>query len=329
MNRKATALVLGALVLGPFVGRADAGIVITKEGKVIIGRIVKDEITEEGNVKIHWPYKDRHERGTFIFEKNRIRWYDVESDEPSNEYWDKYANEPIDPAYLPLRDRYLDSKQRRLDPNLKLFLDSMRDSSPRARLSPQTFPFKMGNSEMTFRKPEGWNRDESVNGMLMLISDTKGEEGYLPRIHMWSIPSAPVQPSDQVTWMRDELIRIAGASDTYESRDEDGPKVKVGGHDYTIQTTIRRQGSKPITALRHIFFRTNRTYFFAAYAHEKDFEKYAMLFRMCLQSVTVNDGGDQKPADGSTGGDQKPGDAKPGDAKPGDAKPADGGDKKK
>src|SRR5688572_3509944 len=116
--------ILAALLLaGPFVGSADAGILITREGKVIIGRINKDDPTEEG-VRVYWPYKERRERGTFFFPKNLVRWHDAESDEPSNAYWDQYGNEPIDPQWLPLRDRYLDQKNRRLDPNLKLFLDT-------------------------------------------------------------------------------------------------------------------------------------------------------------------------------------------------------------
>jgi hypothetical protein len=335
LNRKATGLLLGALIgLGPFAlaSHAEAGIIITKEGKVIVGRIVKDEMTEEG-VKVHWPYKERRERGVFFFEKNRIRWCDADADEPTTAYWDQYANDPIDPAWLPARDRYLESKKNRLDPNLKLFLDSMRDSNPHARLTAMSIPFKMGNSTLSIRKPEGWVRDESVGGMLMLISDTKGEEGFVPRIHIWSVTAAPVQPSDQVGWLREEFEHTAVTSDAYETRDSDGPKPgKGGGFDFSIQTTIRRQGAKPVTALRQVFFRTNRTYFYVAYAHEKDFDKYAMFFRACLQSIQIDDGGgaapggDQKPgdkpADGAApGSDQKPGDKPAGDAKPGD-KPA-------
>jgi hypothetical protein len=344
-NRKATGLLLGALIgLGPLAlaSRAEAGIIITKEGKVIVGRIVKDEMSDEG-VKVHWPYKERRERGVFFFERNRIRWCDADLDEPSTAYWDQYTNDPIDPAWLPARDRYLESKKNKLDPNLKLFLDSMRDSNPHARLTAMSIPFKMGNSVLNIRKPEGWVRDESVNGMLMLISDTKGEEGFVPRIHIWSVTAAPVQPSDQVGWLREEFEHTAVTSDAYETRDSEGPKPgKGGGFDFSIQTTIRRQGAKPVTALRQVFFRTNRTYFYVAYAHEKDFDKYGMFFRACLQSIQIDDGGgsggaapggDQKPGDkpgdgAAPGGDQKPGDKPAGDAKPadkpaGDAKPAD------
>lgn len=303
------AVLVTLFLLAPFAERAEAGIIVTREGKVIVGRIVREEITEEG-VWVHWPYKERRERAKFFFEKRLIRWFDPDLDEPSNKYWDDFSNESIELAFLPLRDRYLGSKQKGVDPNMKLFFDSMRDSRARVRLSAMPLSVKAGPTEVLINKPEGWIKDE-WNGILMFVSDVKGEKGYTPRIHVYSVPSIQnMQASDQVALIRKELITIAGSADNYESKDEDGPKVVRGGpsyFDYKLTTTIRRTGGDSVTALRKVFFRTNRTYFFTAYAHEKDFQKYGLFFSLCLDSMKIKDGSEQAdPGEGDKPG-EKPG----------------------
>lgn len=305
-------------------GRAEGGIIITREGKVIIGRILKEEVTEEG-VRVHWPYKENKTRGTFFIQKNLLRWYDIDLDEPSGEYWDKHGNDPIDAVWLQHRDRYLASKQKSTsEADLKLILENI--SRPNlARLSPLSIPFRMGSSEIQIRKPEGWQRQE-VNGILMLVSDQKGLDGVTPRIHIFSVQAASATPSEQVGWLRAELLKIAGSADAFEGRDEEGPKVTAkGGFDYTITTTMRRSGAKPVAALRQLFFRENRTYFYSAYAHEKEYDKYSILFRACLQSMVINDSGTEKPATppspGGGAGEAPKDGAKPGEKAPEGPKP--------
>jgi hypothetical protein len=313
--------IIGAFVAG-HAAPAEAGIVITREGKVIIGRVVKEEVTKEG-VRVHWPYKERRERGTAFFQMNIIRWFDPDLDEPSAQYWEEHANEAIDAQFLPLRDRYLDSKSRKMDPNMKIFLDTYLREGSKVRLSPISIPFKMGNAEITIRKPEGWQRQDA-DGILMLVSDTKGEEGVVPRIHVFSVPRIEnAQFSECRDFLKADLLECSGGAEAVEFKEEDQqPKNVKGGADWNVTTVVRKQGQKPITTLRHMAIRDNRIYFYSAYCHERDFEKLGIFFRACLQSLTINDGA---PATSKLD-DPKPGD-KPAD-KPGDTPPADkSGDK--
>lgn len=96
--------------------RAEAGIVILRDGKVFVGKIEKEDVTDD-SVKVHFPYKtsdglthqvgDGKESAIELSKKN-IRWFDADLDEPSSAYWEKFADESLDAFW---KQRWLESKR--------------------------------------------------------------------------------------------------------------------------------------------------------------------------------------------------------------------------
>src|SRR5688572_27598903 len=101
MNRTTKRLTLALTLAFAATGTADAGIIILKNGKVFIGRIDPEDVSEE-NVTMRGPrlYKGAPAvRGEQKFPKYEIRWFDANSDEPTDDYMKQFENEEIDQRY--------------------------------------------------------------------------------------------------------------------------------------------------------------------------------------------------------------------------------------
>lgn len=91
-----------ALCLIPAV---EGGIVVLKNGKVQVGNIPAETDTAEKLV-MRWPTKTRDDRGEAEFLKADIRWYSRDHDAPTDEYFEKFENEPLADEFLALREKW-------------------------------------------------------------------------------------------------------------------------------------------------------------------------------------------------------------------------------
>jgi dienelactone hydrolase len=92
---------------------ADAGIVVLKNGKVILGKI--DEAKSDKVELVMYPPRAQEGRGEFKVERSRIRWYSGDHDSPSDEYWKQHGDEKIDKDWEPERQRWLLRQKNKLD----------------------------------------------------------------------------------------------------------------------------------------------------------------------------------------------------------------------
>ena len=77
-----------------------------------------------------------------------------------------------------------------------------------------------------------------------------------------------------------------GAS--FEVLDRSQPKTVDGGFDVNV-STASTVGERKVRTLRRIAFRTEQTYFFAAYAHEEDWGELEGLFKKCRNTLKVEE----------------------------------------
>jgi hypothetical protein len=279
------ALVASSLLLA---ARAEAGIIIMNNGKVFIGRIDADDIKED-KVTMHSPQQYRGAppiRGVMDFQRHDIRWVDAANDEPTDEYMKLHAKEPLDPKWYALYVQpWLDAQDNQVQYQPLVNLPQLKSGG----LSVMSIPRKWGSDEASIRRPTGWTTNE-VNGITVFVSDQKGTDGFVPRIHFFSIESAVGQYSDQLSWVKNELEKLASTSDSFEIKGENtAPKTVRGGCDVEWTTTTRRSG-RSIKALRVMRFRDHRAYFVTCYAHEKDFDQYQLIFEACTGSLAINEG---------------------------------------
>lgn len=95
-----------AVALALCAASAQAGVVVFKNGKVVVGKIPVETDTPEKLV-IQKPVPlQKDERGEMEVLKAEIRWYDREADAPTNAYWEKHAEEPIADEWAAARERW-------------------------------------------------------------------------------------------------------------------------------------------------------------------------------------------------------------------------------
>lgn len=283
------ASIAGATLVAP--RTAHAGIIILKNGKVFIGRIDAEDVTDE-NVVMRQPrlYKGAPAvRGEQKFPKYEIRWFDANSDEPTDEYMKLYEDAPIDQRYTPYVQRWKERRESQLTVAIPI-IPTLKTGS----LSAISTPAKWGVDEATIRKPTGWTLNK-INDIYVFESDQKGTEGFVPRIHLFAVDAPIAQVSDVLTWIRSEIEKLSAADGFDLKAEGTQPKPVKGGYDCEWVTASRHR-AKTIRALRKIYFRDHRTYFITCYAHEKDFEGLLILFRSCIGTLTINEGGSSTAA---------------------------------
>ncbi len=299
---------LAVLACALVASRAEAGIVIMTNGKVFIGRIDPEDMKDAHGVAcakdvcesiiMHSPQQYKGQpplRGEMVFPRHDVRWFDPASDEPTEEYMRLYAraNVPLDPKWYALY--------------VAPWLEAQDNSNQIAPLVNLPASFKAGSlstmslvrkwqgaggvtDEASIRRPAGWSTNE-VNGITIFTADSKGTDGFTPRIHFFSVDAAIGQITDQLAWIKQELEKVASGTDSFEVKgDNVNPKDVRGGKDVEWTTVTRRSG-KSVKALRSMKFRQNRAYFVTCYAHEKDFEQYQLLYQACVSSLQINEGG--------------------------------------
>lgn len=278
-----TTLLAGGLALAALMGLArpcEAGVVVLKNGEVLVGRIRADEDTQDELI-MRWPYKERKDSGHIKLPKFRIRWYDREADEPTDAYWEKFENEPIDSAWLPHLEKWRIRKRAEQEQPDVTILEGF--DSPRGKLSP--VPVQTGHFEI--RKPDGWT-SATEDGITIFVSDQPGADGYRPRIHVFSVPSLPSESAElQLNWVQREIGRLGGgAGNKFDVREMKRLKPVRGGWDHEMLTATTR-ADRTVFCLRQMSIRDKRTYFFCAYADERDYSGLEILFKACMRSLTI------------------------------------------
>jgi dienelactone hydrolase len=102
---------IGGPILSP--SEAEAGIVVLKNGKVVVGRVLEDKSTKEK--LLMRPPNEEPGRGEFEVERFRIRWYSATSDRPTDAYWEEFKDAKIDNAWEPERQKWLLRQKNKLD----------------------------------------------------------------------------------------------------------------------------------------------------------------------------------------------------------------------
>jgi hypothetical protein len=298
---------LAVLASALVASRADAGIIIMTNGKVFIGRIDAEDMKDAKGVAcakdvcesitMHSPQQYKGQpplRGEMIFPRHDVRWFDPASDEPTDEYMRLYAkaNVPLDPKWYAL---YVAPWLEAQDNSLQVApLVNLPESFKAGKLSTMSLVRKWGSGNVTdeasIRRPAGWSTNE-VDGITIFVADTKGTDGFTPRIHFFAVEAAIGQITDQLSWIKQEIEKASSGTDAFDVKgDNVTPKEVRGGRDVEWTTTTRRNG-KAIKALRAMKFRQNRAYFVTCYANEKDFESYQLLYQACVSSLQINEGG--------------------------------------
>ena len=95
----------GLLALLLVASAAQAGVVVLKNGKVIVGNIPADTDTSEKLV-VRWPTKTKDDRGEAEFLKADIRWYSRDHDAPTDAYFEQFEDEPLADEFLGLREKW-------------------------------------------------------------------------------------------------------------------------------------------------------------------------------------------------------------------------------
>ncbi len=259
---------------------SEAGIVVLKNGEVLVGRIRADEDTQEELI-VRWPYKDKTESGHIKLPKFRVRWYDRDADEPTDAYWEKYENDVIDSQWLPALERWRIRKRAESEVTDVAILEGF--DSPRGKLSP--VPVQTRDFEL--RKPDGWT-SATEDGITIFVSDQAGADGYRARVHVFSVPSLQKESTEkQVDWVQREIGRLGvGAGNKFDVREMKRLKPVRGGFDQELLTATTR-GERTIFCLRQVSFRDKRTYFFSAYADERDYSGLEILFKACMRTLNI------------------------------------------
>jgi hypothetical protein len=274
---------------------AHAGVVVLKNGEVLIGRIKAEEDTQDDLV-IRWPFdKDpmRTERGEMRIPKFRIRWYDRDADVPNDAYWELHENDPIDNRWLPLLEKWrLRKKQEQELPTDVPIINPF--DSPQGKLAPVPVQTK----DFIIRKPEGWT-STTEDGITIFVCNTPGADGFRARIHIFSAPAIGGLVDDKINIVKEEFSRLA-AEGKFDVKEMKRPKTVRGGTDVEMFTATPRPG-RMVWALRQVSFRDKRTYFFTAYADERDYSQHEILFKACMRSLELTEDAKDKdkPAPGA------------------------------
>ncbi|MBX3471628.1 MAG: hypothetical protein KF878_32640 [Planctomycetes bacterium] len=270
---------------------SEAGVIVLKNGEVLIGRIRADEDTQEELI-MRWPYKERTDRGEIKIPKFRIRWYDRDADEPTDAYWEKYENENIDSKWMPSLEKWRIRRRSATEGHDVLVFEGF--DGPRGKLS----PVPVQTSDFEVRKPDGWS-SSNEDGIIIFTSDQAGVDGYRARIHVFAVPSLPKESTEtQAGWVQREIARLGlGDGNKFEVRESGRLKPARGGFDQELLTSTTR-GERTVFSLRQVSFRDKKTYFFAAYADEREFSGLEILFKACMRSLQILE--DQRAPAGAT-----------------------------
>jgi len=278
----AAGLAAGAAALGLLAGSpARAGIVVLRNGEVLVGRLAASDVSEAG-VTLRWPHGARTDRGRLFLPAERVRWFDPEADTLSDAYFEAHGDAPLQGA----RWRRLQEERRARQASVD---DAEVDLVPESALVTDVLDWiPTPGDGFTIRKPRGWTAEEQ-EGLLVLRGPAQGGR-RAPRIHVLAAPrDDTLPPGDQVALI---LRALGGLPGTSVEVVEQGRlrAAGAGGADQTLLTDTRVSG-RTVRTLRELRFRRARTYLFCAYAEAADFPRLEETLRAALASWELSPGG--------------------------------------
>jgi len=289
MPRTVGALVVLALSFAGFVhsaAPAEAGILVMKNGNVIIGRIRPDELSDDF-VVVRWPYnKSSYPRdlaeshGSKKFEAFRIRWYSIEADDLTDDYFKKHGDKEVESRFKDRVERWKAKKSAVVDAEVVPQVDQLRFGG--VKLSAMA----VMKDYYEIRKPDGWRTESDKDNEIFMVVAPEKTGGYASRIHVFSVAKPKVSVSDQISWIKAEAKKLS----TNQILDIQGVpehKIVAGKGTNVTLTTITRRNKIAVRVQRHVFFRKDRVYFVYCYAETKEFNRLQRLYRDCVKSLVI------------------------------------------
>ena len=111
--------------------------------------------------------------------------------------------------------------------------------------------------------------------------------GFTPRIHVFSVKSPQATPDDQVRWIEDELTKLAGGKKRFAVLELSRSRHCPGGSNQRLRTATQIKG-RTVKAIRQVYFRKGRTYFFAGYVDERDYDRLQGLIEASLATFELD-----------------------------------------
>lgn len=224
-------------------GSAHAGIIIKKNGNVFVGRIDPDGVKTK-TITMHSPRltpMDAPASGDMTFDRDSVRWFDADADEPTDAYWKDFLDAPLDPHWTKLREQYIERTKTELPIPTTVF---------HSRLAATALERTFGACRLSIRKPVAWS--VSVEPNLTIL---RSEDG-----HAWIHVFASDLSGEHALSVAHEALRRLGTR--FESE-------TATGNAREWLTLVERR-SRTLQALRRIVQTESYTAFAVGYADERD-----------------------------------------------------------
>lgn len=256
---------------------AAAGIVVTTEGNVIVGKIDARRGVSDTTIRVTWPYGERQDEGELVADRARIRWFDPEADVLTDAYFEAHLEAPLRGArWVRMREEYL--LRQRVEPGVQI-----EGELPPLELEDPLELEPIEGLGFSIRKPRGWAA--TWEGEILVLRGPTRPSGFAPRIHVFSVRAAAESYAEQVAWIERELTELATAG-AFSVLERPRLERHPAGADQRLRTETR-VGERAVRALREVRFRGERTVLFAGYADARDMRGLERLLEACLASWRV------------------------------------------
>lgn len=272
-------------------GFAHAGIIVTRKGKVFIGKIKKEGLGKDHVTMI----RPRHGNGrplelgktaSFKFERNKIRWFDIDADAPTLEYWKKFKKEPIDPGFSPPKDLSGKGIGVATDSETGLAQGTLDILRNRRQILNKR---KIQRAGFAFRPPLDWERQDRGDSISVMVASNEAVGGYAARIHLFSVkrPSDQIYSLDkQLQWYEESIKKLSIDSKVNRIEKDKEELLGSSSRNITMTTLTKREGRK-IIVRRYIFVRKEKIYFATCYAIQEEYKRRSKLFENFRKNLKV------------------------------------------
>ncbi|MCA8922627.1 MAG: hypothetical protein KDD82_12510 [Planctomycetes bacterium] len=289
---------------------ASAGIVVLKNGETFVGKLdakvlppcPADPANMPETIQLSWPHngiEGPEGRSTWEFKGHEVRWYDLSSDTPTAEYWEKFFDEEIEERWHAARERHRHAHQEKpigLVPTPKVELWKGLEKRP------------LPHAGMAINPPQGWEPEgeaadaepgEPSNPELPAESPQPltlhpGEKAKGPRwsskappsVRLWRLPAFQVE-EDLEPWVAKKAAALA------EERKEElvgnaAVRRTERGLAMTFTSAGEHEGVQIHTRWR-VLMRDQGTYCVTFTAAAADLEQQEELVQRCLSTFKAQE----------------------------------------
>ena len=272
------------LILLLMAGFAQAGIVVTKKGRVFKGKIKANEVKKD-SITMHHPRHGNGEKldlgksARFKFQRNQIRWFHKDLNDLNDQYWKLHKGKKIDPGFeAPPSNDLKNNAGGVLTDAFGISEDAKNILRQRKNILSRR---KLEKAGCGFYPPANWEFQAGGNDIFVMVNSGRSSlNGFPARIHVFSVKSPPqklVSIDTQLKWYEAAIKRLS--EDSKVSRLNGDKEELLGIHNKNItMTTLTTRGSLRIVVRRYIFLRKERVYFVSCYATEKEYKIQSPLF---------------------------------------------------